>query len=60
MSTCVAARPARGQFKPGLQLSRWEIDQDDIGVFFKTSENNFFSVRRDIEIADEKLFVDVG
>ena len=44
----------------GLQLSRWEIDQDDIGAFFKTSEDDFLSIRRYIEVADEKLSAEVG
>jgi hypothetical protein len=41
-------------------LSRWEIDQDHVGAFFKASENDFLSIRRDIEVVDEKISVEVG
>lgn len=44
----------------GALSIRWEIDQDHVGAFFDTSEDYFFPIRRDIEIADEKLSVEVG
>jgi hypothetical protein len=37
-----------------------QIDQDDICIFLQAAEDNFFSVRRDIEVVDEELTTEVG
>ena len=37
-----------------------QIDHDDSGVFFKAPEDNFFAIRRYIEVAEEKLWAEVG
>ena len=41
-------------------LTRRQIDHDDSGVFFKAPEDNFFAIRRYIEVAEEKLWAEVG
>ena len=41
-------------------LSWWEIDQDHVGAFFKTSEDYIFSIWRDVEVANEELSIEVG
>ena len=41
-------------------LTRRQIDHDDSGVFFKAPEDKFFAIRRYIEVAEEKLWAEVG
>ena len=37
-----------------------QIYQDDICIFLQTAEDDFFTVRRDIEVVDEELTTEVG